>query len=117
MELLGKTLHAIEIEGRARLRIGAVAQALGKRKRQGQRPREVAGQNLSGSGEIMRDRGVVLRYPFECRDRKLAAQRRRYVAGLRGSAVLRVLRRMRQDRDVLEVLCRRTQQCDASDID
>ena len=117
MQLLGQTLGPVEIECRPLLRIRAVAQPFGKPQRQYQRAGKLARQDLTCRTEIVRDCDVVLRGSFVGRDRKLAAQCRRRVARLDCSLVFRILRRVGQHGDVLEVLCRRSQQRDAANID
>ncbi len=73
VELFGQRSIAIQIERGPLLRVRAVPQALGERKRQRERARQIARQYLSGGREIMRDRHVVFRRAFEGRDRELAA--------------------------------------------
>ena len=117
VQLLGQTLGPVEIECRPLLRIRAVAQPFREPQRQCERAGKLAWQDLARRCEIVRDCDVVLRGSLVGRDCKLPAHCRRRVARLDRRLVFRVLRRVRQHGDVVEVLCRRSQQRNAADID
>ena len=116
VQLLGKPLAAIQVERGALLRIRPVAQPLCQRQSQREGAGQIPGKHLPRGGEIVRDRDVVFGRACECRDRKLAAHLQRDVACGERLAIFGVLRRVRQDGYVREVLRRRAQQRDAADI-